>query len=83
MYPDREPIAIDTESHISPSVVKTHSHFADVDKHLHLIVNDSKGSADSTGRCNSLVKPLGWRFVIQCLPRTFIEPSRHSIEPSL
>ncbi|MEM5298853.1 hypothetical protein VSR82_31610, partial [Burkholderia sp. JPY481] len=36
----------------SPSVVKTHSHFADVDKHLHLIVNDSKGSCSSHKACD-------------------------------
>lgn len=37
-------------------------------------------TADSTGRCNSLMESFGWRFVIQCLPWALVQPSRYSVQ---
>lgn len=36
-------------------------------------------AVDSTGRCNSLVKLLGRRFVAQSLSRTLVQASSNSI----
>lgn len=33
--------------------------------------------ADSTGRCNDLVKSLSWRIEVQCFPRSFVKAPGH------
>lgn len=39
--------------------------------------------ADSTGRCNGLVKSLSRRIEVQGLPRTPVEPPGYGVEPRL
>ena len=47
------------------------------------IVDWSKMTVGSTGRCNTGIESLYWGFKSQCLTRPFVELTRHFIQMSL